>query len=604
MGLNWPILSVITYIPVLGAIAIMIFMRRDNTIRWFANLVVVVDFIVSLRLIPGFVKDRYAIQFVEKMPWIDSLGVQYFFGVDGISILLVLLTTFLGIWAVLSSWTAIQERVKEYYVFMLLLQAGMLGVFFSLDFILFYVFWEIMLVPMYFLIGVWGGERKLYAAIKFFLFTLAGSVLMLLAIISLYLLHYRATGEHSFEVLKLYNLDLPLHIQRWLFLAFFVAFAIKVPMFPFHPWLPDAHVEAPTAGSVILAGVLLKMGTYGFVRFSLPLFPEATMYFMPYLIMLAIVGIIYGALTAMMQPDMKKLVAYSSVSHLGFVMLGVFALNQQGVQGGILQMINHGLSTGALFLLVGLIYERRHTRMIKDFGGLSKRMPIYAMLFMIITLSSIGLPGLNGFIGEFTILIGAFKALWMTDVVFNAPISTLMVLLATSGIVLGAAYMLWMYQRVMFGKLDNPDNENLKDLNLREITTLVPIIVVCFWIGLYPKPFLEFMDEAVMHTVKIANPKAAMAEMIQMREQAAQERGMKSPHGVLRALPPGHPSIGMPRLPAGHAEMVEKLKGGSDMEGHPEHAPGNAGSDAKAAAHGHDEREQADAHDPSDGGGH
>jgi NADH-quinone oxidoreductase subunit M len=335
------------------------------------------------------------------------------------------------------------------------------------------------------------------------------------------------------------------------------------------------------------------MGTYGFVRFSLPLFPEATMHFMPYLILLAVVGIVYGALTAMMQPDMKKLVAYSSVSHLGFVMLGVFALNQQGVEGGILQMINHGLSTGALFLLVGLIYERRHTRMIKDFGGLSKQMPIYAMLFMIITLSSIGLPGLNGFIGEFTILVGAFKALWMKDIVFNAPISTLMVLLATSGIVLGAAYMLWMYQRVMFGKLDNPDNENLKDLNLREITTLVPIIALCFWIGLYPKPFLEFMDEAVTHTVKIANPKAAMAEMIQMREQDAQAHGIESPHGVLRALPPGHPPVGAPRLPAGHAEMVEKLKGGSGMEEH-----------AKPAAHGLDESKQADAHDPSDGGGH
>ncbi len=551
MGLKWPILSVITYIPVIGAIIIMLFLRRDNTVRWFANIVVLVDFLISLRLIPGFIKDRHVIQFVEKAPWIESLGVQYFFGVDGISILLVLLTTFLGVLAVLSSWSAIQERVKEYYVFILLLQTGMLGVFFSLDFFLFYVFWEVMLVPMYFLIGVWGGPRKLYAAIKFFLYTLAGSVLMLLAILALYFYQYRVSGELSFEIMRFYNLGIPFEMQRWIFLAFFVGFAIKVPMFPFHTWLPDAHVEAPTAGSVILAGVLLKMGTYGFVRFSLPLFPEATQWFVPYGIALSVVGIVYGALTAMMQPDMKKLVAYSSVSHLGFVMLGVFALNQQGVEGGILQMINHGLSTGALFLIVGLVYERRHTRMIKDFGGLSKQMPVYAALFMIITLSSIGLPGLNGFIGEFTILIGAFKALWMQDVVVNQALSTLMVLLATSGIVLGAAYMLWLYQRVMFGKLENPENMKLKDLNLREVMTLVPIVIVCFWIGLYPKPFLKFMDAAVMNTVMLANPAAAEAEMEQIRELEKKARehmpaehagshvGYAADHGDQAAHPSG-----------------------------------------------------------------
>jgi len=588
MGLNWPILSIITYIPLLGAIAIMLFLRRDNTIRWFANIVVVVDFIVSLRLIQGFVKDRYAIQFVEKVPWIESFNVQYYLGVDGISILLVLLTTFLGVLAILSSWTAIQERVKEYYIFMLLMQTGMLGVFFSLDFFLFYVFWEVMLVPMYFLIGVWGGKRKLYAAIKFFLYTLAGSVLMLLAILALALLHQRATGELSFEVMKLYDLHLPMSTQKWLFLAFFVAFAIKVPMFPFHTWLPDAHVEAPTAGSVILAGVLLKMGTYGFVRFSLPLFPEATMKFLPYLILLAVVGIVYGALTAMMQPDMKKLVAYSSVSHLGFVMLGVFALNRQGIEGGLLQMINHGLSTGALFLLVGLIYERRHTRMIKDFGGLSKQMPIYAAMFMIITLSSIGLPGLNGFIGEFTILIGAFKALWMTTVVWNKAISTIMVLLATSGIVLGAAYMLWLYQRVMFGKLDNPDNMNLKDLNLREAMTLIPIIVMCVWIGVYPKPFTEFMDAAVKNTVIAVNPDAAIAEMQMMQVQAAREEKAALPPGHPPMLPAGHPPLPVPRLPAGHDEMIRKLEeSGSGSGVHAETAPAHSGSGAKMEEHEH-----------------
>ncbi len=596
-GLGIPILSIITYIPLAGAILILL-LRRDNTIRVFANVVVWIDFFASLLILPGFIKDRHVVQFVEKVPWIDALGVQYYFGVDGISILLVLLTTFLGLWAVLSSWSAIQERVKEYYIFMLLLQTGMLGVFFSLDLFLFYVFWEVMLVPMYFLIGVWGGKRRLYAAIKFFLYTLSGSVLMLLAILALFLMHFRATGEMTFEIFKLYGMSLPWDMEKWVFAAFFVGFAIKVPMFPFHTWLPDAHVEAPTAGSVILAGVLLKMGTYGFVRLSLPLFPEATMRFLPWLVALSVFGIVYGALTAMMQPDMKKLVAYSSVSHLGFVMFGVFALNQQGIQGGLLQMINHGLSTGALFLLVGLIYERRHTRMIADFGGLSKVMPIYAGLFMVITLSSIGLPTLNGFIGEFTILVGAFKAFWMKDVVFNVPISTLMVLLATSGIVLGAAYMLWLYQRVMFGKLDNPENMDLKDLNFREIMTIVPIIVICFWIGLYPKSWTSYMDEAVRATVYAVNPAAAFAEDRQMRGQAARELDMELPQGHPSIgsprMPSGHPSIGDPRMPAGHPpldssqtpvghdQMMMKRSGhGSDDEASPGEHGASTGSGTK-----------------------
>ncbi|RJP18368.1 MAG: NADH-quinone oxidoreductase subunit M [Candidatus Abyssobacteria bacterium SURF_5] len=581
MGLQVPILSIITYIPVVGALIIMLFLRRDTTIKWFANVVVLVDFIVSLRLVSGFVKDRHVLQFVERADWIQSLGVQYFFGVDGISILLVMLTTFLGVLAVLSSWSAIHERVKEYYIFMLLLQTGMLGVFFSLDFFLFYVFWEVMLVPMYFLIGVWGGPRKLYAAIKFFLYTLAGSVLMLLAILALWFIHYHQTGERSFEIMRFYNLDIPFHIQRWLFLAFFVGFAIKVPMFPFHTWLPDAHVEAPTAGSVILAGVLLKMGTYGFVRFSLPLFPEAMMWFLPYGITLAVIGIVYGALTAMMQPDMKKLVAYSSVSHLGFVMLGVFALNQQGIEGGILQMINHGLSTGALFLAVGLIYERRHTRMIKDFGGLSKQMPVYAAMFMIVTLSSIGLPGLNGFIGEFTILVGAFKALWMKSVVVNEAISTLMVLLATSGIVLGAAYMLWMFQRVMFGKLENPENMKLKDLNLREAMTLIPIIFLCFWIGVYPKPFLKFMEAAVANTVEITNPVAAAEEKALMQEQLAREEAKAS--GQAHAMP-------------AHSEHAD--------EGEPVHGSAGEGARQLEEASGEVMPVQADSHASAHESGH
>ena len=589
-GLGLPLLSIITYIPLAGAIMIMVFgmlgMRRAKTVAWFAFVVTIVDFLASLLLIPNFDKGKYAVQFVEKVPWIESLGVQYYFGVDGISILLVLLTTFLGMWAVLSSFSAIQERVKEYYVFMLLLQTGMLGVFFSLDLFLFYVFWEVMLVPMYFLIGVWGGARKLYAAIKFFLYTLAGSVLMLLAILTLVIMYHRATGEMTFELFKLYTLDLPIGIEKWVFLAFFVGFAIKVPMFPFHTWLPDAHVEAPTAGSVILAGVLLKMGTYGFVRFSLPLFPEALSVFLPWMILLAVVGIVYGALTAMMQPDMKKLVAYSSVSHLGFVMLGVFALNPLGVQGGILQMINHGLSTGGLFLLVGLIYERRHTRMIAEFGGISKRMPIYAALFMIITLSSIGLPVLNGFIGEFTILMGAFKSLWMNQIygltvavpglnpflnilpeALAHPVSKLMMLLATSGIVLGAAYMLWMYQRVMFGKLENPKNEDLEDLNFREIMTLVPIVIMCFWIGIYPTTWTSFMDKAVEATVEAANDTQLHREMLKL--EASGMLGVQQP----AAHPPMTMSAGHPpmTLPAGHPPIADPhaagVHDGAAMEG-------------------------------------
>jgi NADH-quinone oxidoreductase subunit M len=488
--IGYPLLSVITYIPLLGALFIL-FMRKhqEDTIRWTANIVAVIDFLVSLFLIPGFIKDHYCIQFVEKVPWIESLGIQYFFGIDGISVLLVLLTTFLGVLAILSSWTAIKVRVKEYYIFILLLQTGMLGVFLSLDFFLFYVFWEVMLVPMYFIIGVWGGPRKLYAAIKFFLYTLFGSVIMLVAILKLYFYNAEVTGVYTFDILKLYQNHMPIGMQSWLFWAFFIAFAIKVPMFPFHTWLPDAHVEAPTAGSVILAGVLLKMGTYGFVRFSLPLFPEASFKFAWIVVTLAIIGIIYGALVAMMQKDMKKLVAYSSVSHLGFVMLGLFVFNIKGIEGGILQMINHGLSTGALFLIVGLIYERRHTRMIADFGGLSNVMPVYATLFMIVTLSSIGLPLLNGFIGEFMILIGAFM--------YNK----LYACLAAVGIVLGAAYMLWLYQRTMFGKCDNPDNQVLKDLNLREKMTLLPIIFFCFWIGVYPSPFLNFMHASVKYLI-------------------------------------------------------------------------------------------------------
>jgi len=486
------ILNIVCYLPLAGMIAIM-FMKRENenAIRWVANITALAGFIVSIPLMTAFNDPRYVspngFRFMFDRPWIPQIGARYTFGIDGISMLLVLLTTLLGFIAILSSWTAIKERVKEYYAFMLLLQTGMLGVFMALDFLVFYAFWEIMLVPMYFLIGVWGGPRKLYAAIKFFLYTLAGSLLMLVAILAIYFYQYNATGVYSFDILGYQKLGFPTDLQYWVFLAFFVGFAIKVPMFPFHTWLPDAHVEAPTAGSVILAGVLLKMGTYGFVRFSLPMFPWATMHFLQPLLILCLIGIIYGALVAMMQKDMKSLVAYSSVSHLGFVMLGVFAATPVALQGGILQMVNHGISTGALFLIVGIIYERRHTRMIADYGGLSHIMPVYATVFLIMTLSSIGMPGLNGFIGEFFILQGTFAApgLW----IYAA--------LAVIGIVLGAAYMLWLYQRVMFGKLENPLNKVLPDLNLREVATFVPLIILAFWIGIYPSFFTKYLDEPV-----------------------------------------------------------------------------------------------------------
>ncbi len=487
------VLNIVCYLPLVGMVIVMLIRRESvNAIRWTANITTFLGFLVSVPLMTAFNNPQYIdpaskFRFVVEYPWIPLIGANYKLGIDGISMLLVLLTTLLGCVSVLSSWTAITERVKEYYAFMLLLQTGMIGVFISLDFLVFYVFWEVMLVPMYFLIGVWGGPRKLYAAIKFFLYTLAGSVLMLVGILAIYFYQYNTTGVYSFDILKFQKIGFPTDLQYWVFLAFFVGFAIKVPMFPFHTWLPDAHVEAPTAGSVILAGVLLKMGTYGFVRFSLPMFPWATMHFLKPMLIICLIGIIYGALVAMMQKDMKSLVAYSSVSHLGFVMLGVFAATPVALQGGVLQMINHGISTGALFLIVGIIYERRHTRMIADYGGLSHIMPVYAAVFLIMTLSSIGMPGLNGFIGEFFILQGTFAApgLW----IYAA--------LAVLGIVLGAAYMLWLYQRVMFGKLENPLNKALPDLNMRELATFIPLIILAFWIGVYPSFFTKYLDEPV-----------------------------------------------------------------------------------------------------------
>jgi NADH-quinone oxidoreductase subunit M len=498
------ILTIVCFFPLLGVALIIVWPRgkeHDESIKWIANSVALIGFFISLPLITEFndaqfIDSESGMRFAFKADWIPAIGAQFSLGIDGISMLLILLTTLMGFISILSSWTAITVRVREYYCYFLLLQVGMLGVFMALDFFLFYVFWEVMLVPMYFIIGVWGGPRRLYAAIKFFLYTLAGSVLLLLGILALYFFHHSVTGVWSFDVLAMQQLDIPLNLQTWIFLAMFLGFAIKVPMFPFHTWLPDAHVEAPTAGSVILAAILLKMGTYGFVRFSLPILPQATMHFLYPLLVLTVIGIIYGALVAMMQKDMKKLVAYSSVSHLGFCMMGVFVATPVALEGGILQMINHGISTGALFLIVGILYERRHTRMIADFGGLSAIMPVYATVFLIMTLSSIGMPTLNGFIGEFMVLQGVFA-----DSTYR-----LWAVWAAVGIVLGAAYMLWLYQRVMFGELEHQENRNLPDLNWREIATFVPLIILAFWIGLYPKVFLDYLHEPVNQIVERVRP--------------------------------------------------------------------------------------------------
>mgnify|MGYP006276257989 CR=1 FL=1 len=491
------ILSIIMFLPLVG-VGVLLFLPGENKtlIRWSANIIAFLGFLVSLPLVFWFDNANPDFQFVESADWIPSIGARYALGIDGISYLLIMLATALGFLAVLCSWTFIEERVKEYYIFMLLLQVGMIGVFASMDFFLFYVFWEVMLVPMYFLIGIWGGPRKLYAAIKFFLYTLAGSVLMLLGILAIYFWNHSVTGVYTFDIQTLSNLSMPLNLQLWLFAAFFVGFAIKVPMFPFHTWLPDAHVEAPTAGSVILAGVLLKMGTYGFLRFALPMLPDAARHptVVSIMITLSLIGIVYGALVSLMQKDWKKLIAYSSVSHMGFVTLGIFVLNPNGITGSIIQQLNHGISTGGLFLLLGIVYERRHTREIAEFGGLSTVMPVYATMFLIIAMSSLGLPTLNGFIGEFVILQGTFEAnrTWAA--------------IGTTGIVLGAAYLLWLYQRTMFGTLDNPKNKALKDVNFREAMTLIPLIIWAFWIGLYPKPYFEVLEKPVQKIVQRVRP--------------------------------------------------------------------------------------------------
>ncbi len=472
----------------------------------------ILTFLLSLRLWAVFDPLETGFQLVEYVPWIPEYGVHYFVGVDGISLMLVLLTTFLMPIVLLASWNDISRSLRSYLFFMLSLETGMLGAFVSLNLFQFYVFWEAMLVPMYFIIGIWGGPRRIYAAVKFFLFTMVGSLLMLLAMLVLYYLHFDQTGAldfdlvaHGGEVGGLLQTIVPVDgvwwkTQTWLFAAFALAFAIKVPMVPLHTWLPDAHVEAPTAGSVVLAGVLLKMGTYGFVRFAIPLFPSAAVEFTPAIMVLSVIGIVYGSLVAMVQPDIKKLVAYSSVAHLGFVMLGIFALNVHGLSGGVLQMINHGLSTGALFILVGMLYERRHTRQIADFGGVAHPMPVYAAFFGVVTMSSIGLPMLNGFVGEFLILVGTYLA---------APVFAI---IATSGVVLAAAYMLWMFRRVMFGPVDNPENRGLIDLGMREKIVMVAMLIPIVWIGVYPNPFLRRIEPSVIELIRQLEPHPGGAE--------------------------------------------------------------------------------------------
>ncbi|MBI4278061.1 MAG: NADH-quinone oxidoreductase subunit M [Armatimonadetes bacterium] len=499
MILTWLILF-----PIAGAVAVALVPReRRDLIRALGLAASLVALAVAAWLFAVFQPGLAGMQFEERVPWVPGLGITYHLGVDGISILLVGLTAVLFPVSLLASWDSIQERVKEFNVLMLLLEAAILGTFLALDLILFYVFWEAVLVPMYFLIGLWGGERRTYAAVKFILYTMAGSVLMLVAIIVLYLVA-SPSGGRTFDLLALQQARLEPGLQTWLFLAFALAFAIKVPVWPFHTWLPDAHVEAPTAGSVILAGVLLKMGTYGFLRFALPLFPQASRDFVALASVLAVIGILYGGAVAWAQGDVKRLVAYSSVSHLGFVMLGMFSLTLQGVQGSILQMVNHGVSTGALFLIVGVLYDRTHSRMMEDYGGVAKLMPSFAAIVLLVTLSSAALPGTNGFVGEFLILLGTFRA----NPVYAA--------VAAGGVILSAVYLLWMVQRVMHGPVTEKFRHLLPDVNRREVLVFVPLLLLILWMGIYPKPFLSRTEASVQ--ALLAHVQAKTTAFVPQRE--------------------------------------------------------------------------------------
>lgn len=499
--MGYPILSAVIFLPVLGALIILLNRRSWETLtKWIALGTSVATFLLSVPLFTNFDRTTHKMQFAEKHTWIPTWNINYFLGVDGISVLFVLLSTLTAILCVLISWESIKTKVKEFYIAILMTTSFMIGVFCSLDFFLFYLFWEAMLIPMFLIIGVWGGPNRIYAAIKFFLYTLVGSVLMLVGIIVLYFY----SGK-TFNILDMMTMSYPFTMQMWLFWAFFAAFAVKVPMWPVHTWLPDAHTEAPTAGSVILAAVLIKMGAYGFLRFSLPLLPEASKAMTPVMLTLSVIGIIYGAVICLAQTDLKRLIAYSSVSHMGFVTLGIFALNSQGLEGGILQMLNHGVVTGALFLSVGIVYDRTHTRKIADYGGLATVMPIYAAFFMVFTLSAIGLPATNGFVGEFLILLGGFTA------------SKLAGVLASTGIIIGAGYMLWLYQRVFFMET-NKKVVGLSDMDVRETITLIPMLLLVLWIGVYPSSFLGFMHVSVQHLMERVNTggvqEASLAKVI------------------------------------------------------------------------------------------
>lgn len=492
------LLTYLILIPLIGSFLILFIKKEQaNVIRYTALGISTLAFLLSLVIYFQFDPANSDFQLVNKFEWIKGLNIHYYVGIDGMSMLLVLLTTFLTPLTLISSWSSIESKVKDFTFFFLMLEVGMLGVFISLDLFLFYIFWEAMLIPMYFIIGIWGGKERVYAAVKFFIYTMFGSLLMLVAIVWLAVYAIGPLGYFTTDLVELYKVapQIPMNLQIWMFLAFAFSFAIKVPLFPLHTWLPDAHVQAPTAGSVILAGVLLKMGTYGLLRFNLPLFPQASIAAAPYISVLAIIGIIYGALVAMVQTDIKKLVAYSSVSHLGFVVLGIFAMTQESIQGAVIQMINHGLSTGALFLLVGIIYERTHTREISYYGGIAKLVPVFSFALMFASLSSIGLPGLNGFIGEFLILLGSFQSPVLNSWWFTV--------FAASGVIFAAIYLLWMYQRVVFGEVKNPKLEGLKDMNAREIFILVPIFIFIVWIGIYPNTFLKISDRSTAKVVKV-----------------------------------------------------------------------------------------------------
>ena len=492
-----PLLSALIFFPIIGGFSLLIVKREDvQAIKIMALMISLLEFLLSIPLFFMFDKTTYHMQFTEHYSWIPAFNINYSLGIDGISVLFILLSTLVTILSILVSWESIKEKVVEFFISILVLEGLMIGVFCALDLFLFYIFWEAMLIPMFLIIGIWGGPKRIYATVKFFLYTLVGSLLMLIGIISLYM-----HGGHTFDILELAKQSYSMKFQLLLFWGFFAAFAVKVPMWPVHTWLPDAHTEAPAAGSVILAAILIKMGAYGFLRFSMPILPEATQAMMMPMIILSLIAIIYGAIICLAQSDLKRLIAYSSVSHMGFVTLGLYSLNTQSVEGGILQMINHGVVTGALFLSIGMVYERTHTRAIKDYGGLASTMPIFGSFFLLFTMAAIGLPATNGFIGEFLILLGSFiRSPWIA-------------FFAATGLILGAWYMLWLYQRIFF----NPINDKvvgLPELNMREVLTLVPMVVLIFWIGLYPNAMLSFMHVSVAHLLEQVHGGAEVARQV------------------------------------------------------------------------------------------